>query len=67
MAQADMLTLDTTYAIQWGTDGGWSWHSQVEYTDEADVHELGRTAYGGQVRYRVVTISRSVGKAVDPR
>ena len=68
MAQADGYTLDTTYTIQLRSDDGdWNWYSQVEYTDEADVHELGRHMYGGEVPYRVVTITRTVGEAVEPR
>jgi hypothetical protein len=68
MAQADMLTLDTTYALQLRDDNGdWHWHDQTEYTTEADVHELGRRMYGGEVPYRVVTITRTVGEAVNPR
>ncbi|HLL69046.1 MAG TPA: hypothetical protein VK453_25525 [Micromonosporaceae bacterium] len=68
MAQADMLTLDTTYTIQLlNRDGSWSWYSQVEYTDEVDAHDLGRRMYGGEVAYRVVTITRHVGEPVGAR
>jgi hypothetical protein len=62
-----VYSLDTTYNIQFfGRNGEWNWHSQSEYATEAEVHELGRSAYGGQLPYRVVTITRTVGEAVDP-
>jgi len=64
---ASAYTLDTTYAIQLrDDDGGWSWVDQSEYTSETDVHERGRSMYGGEVAYRVVTIERRVGEAVGP-
>lgn len=63
MAQADTSVLGTTYAIQLeGRHGDWNWHDGTEYTSEGDVHTLGRSMYGGEVPYRVVTITRSVGE-----
>lgn len=62
-------TLDTTYVVQTqSSDGSWFWESASgEFTTEAEAHDLGGRMFGGEVTYRVVTITRSAGEAVNPR